>query len=454
MTDKELDDLFTNAFANHEIPVRGDMWQRVQPKKKRRSAIIWWPVAGLVMAVVVCATIRMNQYHISLKNKATSSSLSQKNEETKASHATPAEQPLLSEKINPAKDAKTKDSLLNNTATVLKNNNNRHHNQVYSKSTKIKMKIIDSSTNSMTAKKDVEANKLINQPDKINEFTKGGKQADANNMMPDTSLFIKTDSVTTTIKNENIKSGNQADKSVSASVIINKKDTKKSEIEFMIAGYVSGRHVYDIDKTMAPAFVPGIVNPKTKSSVGGFSVNVRLSEPVGKHLFFKTGLQFLQTRQSIIYTQPSVTRYAFVSTLTANVVDTMRYSQISLQRPLVKSVYNNISIPLLIDYQTDVSKIKIGATAGAMVNFISWYHGDVPDGDYSKTLKASNTFKWNNGVSLYAGLHVGKQFGNWQLFAEPHLQYALFSITKSSASFRQKINSYGVGIGIKKRIGK
>ena len=462
MTDKELDDLFTKAFSNHEAPVPDDMWQRVQPqKRKRRGAIIWWSATGIAIAVTLSATIWIYQHHFSLKNNTTASSHTQKNKEKKERNIRPSRQSISSVKKENTDNYTDSDLLVNNTQTALKNRNNRFAYLNHSKYKKNKSEIINPPTYETTGKQRLDVNKLNGQTDviadnKVNQSTEANKQNNTSDVKPNAPAINNPDSIETAIENKNTKSTTLMANNASTLLKINKKDTKeKTEIEFMIAGYVSNRHVYDLNKDiLVPYFVPGAVNPETKTSVGSFSINMRLTKPITKNLFIKTGLQFLQTRQSIIYTQQSVTRNAFVSTLSNNMADTMRYSQISLQRPLAKSVYNSISVPLLIGYQTSGTKINFGASAGAVINLVSWYRGDVPDGDYSKMIKAGSTFKQNNGVALYAGLLIGKEFGNWQLFAEPHLQHTLSSITKSSASFRQKINSYGVGIGVKKKIGK
>ena len=59
MTDNELDNLFKNTFNDHEAPIPGDMWQRIQPgdAKKRPIAFWWkWYAAAAVFLVAGMAT--------------------------------------------------------------------------------------------------------------------------------------------------------------------------------------------------------------------------------------------------------------------------------------------------------------------------------------------------------------------------------------------------------------
>ena len=108
----------------------------------------------------------------------------------------------------------------------------------------------------------------------------------------------------------------------------------------------------------------------------------------------------MQTQQSITFNEEEINLYATVNTLSVR-ADTTRFTQISFHRPNLKSVYNSISVPLLLSYQTAGANLKAGASAGVVLNLFSWYKGEVPDGNYQKTMAANNAFRLNSGASLY-----------------------------------------------------
>ena len=154
-------------------------------------------------------------------------------------------------------------------------------------------------------------------------------------------------------------------------------------------------------------------------------------------------MQFAQTRQKAGYQQQNV-----VDMMSINGTDTSFYRQIVYKTENHNSTYNALNIPVLISYQTG-KKIQVGVTAGVIINAYSWHNGQVPNANYTATLDAKSTYKHNTGAALYASVTASKKIGGIEIFAEPHIQYSLGSMTKPNILFKQKINTYGLSVGVR-----
>ena len=226
-----------------------------------------------------------------------------------------------------------------------------------------------------------------------------------------------------------------------------KKENKQTKlpwtIELLATTAYADKQTYDVVKEQTIGMAAPIPPPQPKPSLWSNGAGVRVGIPVTKKITVKTGLQFQQTRQQADYQQQNV-----VDMVSVRGGDTTRYRQIVYETEKQQSTYNAFNIPVLVSYQTG-KKIKVGATAGAIINAYSWYTGKVPDATYSATLDAKDTYRNNTGVALYAGITIAKKVGTVEVFAEPHLQYSLSNITKPGVSFKQKINTYGLSIGVR-----
>ncbi len=443
MTDKELDELFKQSFNRHKMPVPDDMWQRIQPQngKKRRAAFLWRTGFGL-LAIIVLLTAVTWMYAGGLFNfnNLKKAAISAQN---KNSHADSVS--FKSEKEEPL--SKKTAALRNQEISAAASSKQITH-KTFQRNT-----MSDSDT-SLQRMADYKSNAFAHRPKNKDYVTATSANGYGNSDSTMVSNNIKTELFPESIDDKSFHEGNDAKKDAMTStkdsfVTLKKKhDDKAAKLDIMMAGYVGNRSIYEAKENPLPVFV-SLRNPKEKAALLSYSVNVRIEKPVSKNLSVTTGLQFLQTYQSVTYNQQAVNNYAFVSSLSFT-ADTTRFTQISFHRPVIKSIYNRLNIPLLLGYHTSGANINAGISGGVLLNLASWYKGNVPDGDYQKTIAAKNAFRWNTGASLYAGLQVSKNVGNWQLFAEPHIQYPLSSLTKHSVSFKQKITNYGVGIGVKK----
>jgi hypothetical protein len=214
-------------------------------------------------------------------------------------------------------------------------------------------------------------------------------------------------------------------------------------IELLATAAYADKETYAVVKEESVGMAAPIPPPHPKPSLWNYGAGVRLGIPVSKKLTLKTGVQYAQTRQRADYEAQNV-----VDMVSINGGDTSYYRQIIYNTESNRSTYHAVSVPVLVSFQTG-NKWKVGATAGAVVNAFSWYSGQVPDADYTTTLDAKGTYKKNTGVAAYAGITIAKKVGSLEVFAEPHVQYNLGSFTRAGVPFKQKINTYGVSIGVR-----
>lgn len=471
MTDKELDDLFQKTLSAHQMPVPTDMWQRVNPQKekKRRGALVWWSVLGVAALLVLVGTATWLYQGSGDKSLASTTSVQRRDTAPAETQTSVSRQPMPSAETQPESSA-VGNPVSSQSKEMDKSSQNRQPDLYASQST-------GRSQSSMVLKNhdliphSAEATNKENTND--NKIARDNKQASSEVSTSTFNSQLPEPTVSSTLNDAPVATSDQAgtalqktdsslavaearaEKKTAAQAIKIKKlrGDKAASLELMVAAYDSKRNVYEALKTEEPGIVAfGPIDTKEKVYIHGFSLNVRVDKPLTSHFSLKTGLQFLQMHQRVSYRYETVSQSTIVSSF--NIGDTLRFARLQTERPVVKGIYNSLHVPLLLNYHTNGTKIDLGITGGVMINVLSWYSGSVPDAGYKQTIPAKDAFRTRTGASLYAGVTVAKRLGNFQLFAEPHIQYTLSSITKSQTSFRQKTTGYGLGIGLRKTLRK
>lgn len=472
MTDNELDNLFKNAFNNHEAPIPADMWQRIQPEDtKKRPVVLWWRwyAAAAVFLIASMAT----WWYISTTESNNNKSISYNTGNAKETTA----QTTQNADSAGVKNNQNATLQLNNSTDKQQTNTNKfttpiesqlassqpggekagyHRNQnvnpVRSLSQKDATHTTDLNASALNQKDDIKPDNSdynhLGQSQTTNT-TNGVIQAQTS---PNSATGGESDikqSNNNTIQGSIKGNSNNTDTPVAANT---KKDNKKEKHSWSLEVYgttaYADEHRYDIIKENTLGMAAPIPQQQPKPSLWNYGAGVRLGIPVSKKLTFKTGVQFAQTSQKADYQQQNV-----VDMISVRGGDTSFYRQIMYESEKQKSTYNSLNIPVLISYQTG-NKVQVGATAGIIVNAYSWYTGNVPNGTYTTTFNAKDTYKHNTGAALYASISVSKKVGTVDVFAEPHIQYSLSNITKPGVSFKQKINTYGLSVGVRTRLHK
>ncbi|MBA4259031.1 MAG: hypothetical protein C0446_07690 [Chitinophaga sp.] len=199
----------------------------------------------------------------------------------------------------------------------------------------------------------------------------------------------------------------------------------------------------------------------------GFTAGFRIVKPLNDHLSIKTGLQYSQINERFTYRTENETRTTTVVTLraiirapgdTLLVRDTSTLTQIGFKTNTVKNRFRSLDIPILASYQVGNDDLRIGLTAGAIINLSSWYQGVMLDSSLSTVALNKETnmaYRSNIGLGLYAGISVTKRINyNTHLFFEPYFRYNLSNMTTPEASFNQRFSIGGLMMGLRFNLNK
>ena len=465
MTDKELDDLFKNTFADHEAPIPGDMWQRIQPGgSKKRPLVLWWKwyavaavflIAGMATwwyaGTIGTTNKKVISYNINSNKEKNGQQTTQNTDNTGVRNDTDAslQQSNSSDKQQIITNKSTTPNEQQLALSQTANGKESHHSNT-------NLNSLDSNNQNITGLNASALNQKHDTKTNDNYYNRLADNQNNNNTdlaQAQTSSGSTNENKNTSTPGSDINKQNSTANSTNNTESSNtKKDTKPKKhpwtLEFYGTSAYADKQTYGVVKENTIIGAAPIPPPQPKPSLWNYGAGVRLGIPISKHFILKTGLQFAQTRQNTEYQQQNV-----VDMISVRGGDTSFYRQIVYEPEKQTSTYNALSVPVLISYQTG-KKIQVGATAGVIVNAYSWYTGKVPNADYTTTLDAKNTYKHNTGVAVYAGITIAKKVGAVELFAEPHLQYSLSNFTKPTVPFKQKINTYGLSIGVRTKLHK
>ncbi|WP_439505714.1 outer membrane beta-barrel protein [Sediminibacterium sp.] len=199
----------------------------------------------------------------------------------------------------------------------------------------------------------------------------------------------------------------------------------------------------------------------------GFTAGFRIVKPLNDHFSIKTGLQYSQINERFTYRTENETRTTTVISVraiirapgdTLLVRDTSTLTQIGFKTNTVTNRYRSLDIPILASYQMGNDDLRIGLTAGAIINISSWYQGVMLDSSLSTVALNKETnmaYKSNIGLGLYAGISVTKRINyTTQLFFEPYFRYNLSNMTRPEASFNQRFSIGGLMMGLRFNLNK
>jgi hypothetical protein len=456
MTDNELDNLFKNTLGNHEAPIPADMWQRIQPggDKKRPPVALWWKWYAAAAVFLIAGMAAWWYAGTAPANNSTTASYNTRNKQEKAQPATQNDEGVKNDtnaapqqnnaaatgEVNPDQPftADNQPIALPRSANPTKSN----HRNDNSNST-----AIDNQQNT-PANNNIATNNSGNHNNANTLNDNNASQAQAG-ITPSPAA---TENKPEATEKQTATKSDIAKNTTDAPAATIKKDNKKARlpwtIELLATSAYADKETYGVknDVTIGAAPIPP---PQPKPSLWNYNTGVRVGIPLTKNLTLKTGVQYAQTRQKADYQQQNLVDMVAIN----SVGDTSFYRQIVYKTESNQSSYNAVSVPVLISYHGG-KKIQVGATAGIIVNAYSWYTGKVPDANYTATLNAKETYRKNTGAALYVGITVAKKVGAVSIFAEPHLQYSLSSFTRSTVSFKQKINTYGVSVGVRTALHK
>jgi hypothetical protein len=400
MADNKFDEFLRDKIINYSSLVPGDMWQRIQKKKKERILFfILWLLA-------ICLTFFLGSYLIFHSNKNINGNTSVTNNKPHT------KSPIIPGKI-----------IIRNTGTNKANIETVHSLQFNQKHPSV--------SNQFENKQDeklIDKNKKDTKKDKT-IFTAGSSEniriADAtdssiNNPLVDINTTKQqAGTLPSQVTNTPLPKDSFIIKKLNASADENKKESKTSEHNnknWFLEAYVSPDIPY-FERTNDNTNI----NDHGKSAPTSYTIGIRVCRYLGKRVSVKAGIQYSQISEK------------FFDSL------------------IIVDRYRSVDVPFLIGYDLTTNAFKATINAGIVYNIYSWYKGlTLIDYRGLIDINVANIYKYNTGVSLYLGINLSKKINNKiELIAEPYFRYRLSFMTRSSAPFNQKINIAGLNIGLK-----
>ena len=472
MTDHQFDQFFKDRLGNHSSPVPGDMWQRINEKKKDKPlGFFFWLGAGLLLLAFSTAGYLLLQSGKTNQKALASSTTSSKKISVTAENS--KDKPLaLVASVNPP------------LATAGKTT--KEKSTINKKQVNGSIKKAIHSTNQSLQKNSPAAKQVFALADHLlsnhqNEQAASIASMEKNLPLQSGSVYLDSNNVNTrTLDKDNSETANtfllKSDTPVptvtaainndSSSPAVNKtiqvKEKKSMQKHRFTADiYISPDIAF---KHSSTTNLTGLMlaqqSKQATNQLLSYSLGVRLGLSLSKHFSVKSGLQYSQVNEQFVYTDynatrviPLVTERTFTSINGANTIsyDTTSLLQAGIRKITTYNHYRSIDIPLLVGYETGNENLNLYVNAGPVVNLYSWYSGTTLNSSLQpETIASSGIYKSNIGLSLYLGLGVSKKINKqWQLFGEPYFRYQLSSMTSSSIPYQQKIHTAGVQLGVR-----
>lgn len=404
MTDNQLDDIFKNRLKDFNSDVPADMWQRIVKKDKdRKLFFIWlWTIIGigLLLGATFGGYMFFNNNEISKINQVIpqADSVSAKQNQSDIIGKGVAD----SEPINTQKQS-----------TVSSNKPYGQNTKGYG----------ITNIHIGEKKNDIIANKEGEPLEKIMSSQQQG--------IRNTRDSIKESVVNTfsTLDDNGIKQPQLKKDSTAISVDEmqhSDKDNNEHKDKFSIEIYASPVLPVNVVHSDNKAYEKTLTDASNMQL--SFSFGARIELKINKNFSAKTGVEYQQVNQQM---------YLGDSVLTGEIPTANRYK--------------SIHIPLLFSYNTDLSNsISASITTGVLLNISSAYSGAIPSAyDSSISIKGTNVYNKNNGVSIYLGAGLSKSIGTkTSLFIQPYFQYRLKNMTGNMQPFTQKIHNAGIEFGL------
>lgn len=194
-----------------------------------------------------------------------------------------------------------------------------------------------------------------------------------------------------------------------------------------------------------------LLRDTTESERMGWSSSIRISKIWKSGITLKSGLNYTLLNKKFDWEANPITRTSFSEGIQNN--ETGHWTKTTWNR------FHHLEIPLLIGYEKNFSKWKLGVSTGPMFNI--WFHhkGDIISPgrrpvDITKNKEGAYlAFKNRTGVSLYSsGILAYKINAEIQLLMEPHIRFQLENINQENYLLNQRNISGGIMLGIRKTI--
>ncbi len=475
-----FDHLFSSKLGNHASAVPDGLWEKIMPQDTKRKPVFYWFTQNAMIAALLIVAVLLGGGYFWWNQSTPSLSLTNSKAVTETSTVASSENPVKAE----AQVSNDKENEAVSTGT------NAEEGAFVESSTSIKKTLVEKEDkpeqffkgkinqqeksvvkreiSGSEKQNDEKQNSLMLQSNNNGEIEGWG---DVNSYAVDQtfSLSHKSNGV---LWKQQLQSGLMNHKLTNAKVsglpVIGCPTSKGPEVnDLFLEVYAAPNYV---EKIITPAY--GIsdnylrLKDSTESIRTSYSAGIRLSKTLGTHFSIKAGLHYSQVNETMRYRIENEVRFVTVVTIrnitlpdgtTTTISDTSVVQQIGYRDKTTYNRYRSIDLPLLLSYEFGGSKLRGALTFGPIINLYSWYNGEMLDTSFQFiSLKGDDNrkpFKNNIGVGLYAGLSlIGNinETTNW--FVEPYARYNLGNMTTNSYLFTQRFTSYGINIGIRKRL--
>ncbi len=210
----------------------------------------------------------------------------------------------------------------------------------------------------------------------------------------------------------------------------------------------------------------GIRN-ETELPMYSFSAGFRFGYNLSYRWNLHTGLNYSQINEKFRYIDPE-SNSTRVITIKDYIYDNGRIidsivteKTVIVPGTTIHTVYNKIrtiDIPILARYTLMANRhMSLSAVSGVFINVASYQKGMIlshvdnkPVDVLQENTDGNIMYKTNVGISLYGGLSMAYHLsGNTDFLLEPHYRWQTESMTHESYPLDQKINTFGLTIGLR-----
>lgn len=405
MTDNQLDDIFKNRLNDFNSDVPADMWQRIIKKDKDRKLffILLWSIigVGLLLGASFGGYFFFNSNEITKTNQAIiqadSMSAKQKDQSNIIDRGVAESELINTQGQSTVSGTNANEKKAKNYGVTNLHTGKQENYATASKEDK-PLEMVMSSQQPIAN----DAKEPAKDP-AINAFSSQEPERIQQTLPKKDSIALPPDEQQPADKNNN-----------------DHKD--KFSIELYASPVLPVNVVHSDNKAYE----------KTLTDAGNmqlsYSFGARIELKINKNFSAKTGVEYQRINQQM---------YLSDSVLTGEIPTNNRYK--------------SIHIPLLFSYNTSLSSsIQASITTGILLNISSSYSGAIPTAYGSSiSIKGTNVYNQNNGVSIYLGAGVSKSIGTkTSIFVLPYFQYRLKNMTGNMQPFTQKIHNAGIELGL------
>ena len=474
MTDHQFDQFFKDRLGNHSAPVPGDMWERIQEKKKDRPlGFFFWLGGGLLLlAFSTAGYFLLQSGKTNPKALASSTTSSQKISVTTDKNKDKPVVQVTNSKTSasaPVENAKQPGSIIRSDKIENARASQQltyHQGRVYNNT--IAHQHLSLSAIVAEAKQDQRQASASNLQENTSLNHAPGSSANISNV---NTVPLNKDSAVNpmpvlaagNLSLPAVTTGNITDSNATAAAVPEKNKVKndRKKHDFMAEIYVSPDIAFKQSSTTNLTGLMLVQQSKQAThQLLSYSFGLRLGMLVSKHFSLKSGLQYSRVNEQFVYTDynatrviPLITERTITSINGANTIrfDTTSLLQAGSRKVTTNNHYRSIDIPLLAGYETGNENLNLYVNAGPVINIYSWYSGTTINSSLQpESIASSGIYKSNTGLSLYFSMGISKKINTqWQVFGEPYFRYRLGSMTSSFVPYQQRIHTAGIQLGLR-----